>query len=38
MFSGIIESQGTISEFAEDQKSATMVVEIETGFSNLSSD
>ena len=35
MFSGIVESQGLIQEFACFQESATMVVETETDFSNL---
>ena len=35
MFSGIVDSQGIIREFARGDESATMVVEMETGFSNL---
>ena len=35
MFSGIVESQGIIREFARSDESATMVVEMETEFSNL---
>ena len=35
MFSGIVESQGIIREFARGDENATMVVEMETGFSNL---
>jgi len=35
MFSGIVESQGIIREFARSDESATMVVEMETDFSNL---
>ena len=35
MFSGIIESQGLIREFAHGQESTTMVVETEKKFSNL---
>ena len=35
MFSGIVESQGLIQEFAYFQESATMIVETETDFSNL---
>ena len=35
MFSGIIESQGLIREFAQGQESATIVVETEKKFSNL---
>ena len=35
MFSGIIESQGIIREFVRGDENATMVVEMETGFSNL---
>ena len=35
MFSGIVESQGIIREFARDDESATMVVEMETDVSNL---
>ena len=33
MFSGIIESLGTIREFVHDRESAAMVVETETNFS-----
>ncbi|MEK9628808.1 MAG: riboflavin synthase [Nitrospinota bacterium] len=35
MFSGIIESLGTIREFNHGQESAAMVVEMETGFEGL---
>ena len=35
MFSGIVESQGIIREFARGDENATMVVEMETDFSNL---
>ena len=35
MFSGIVESQGIIREFARGDESAKMVVEMETDFSNL---
>ena len=35
MFSGIVESQGIIREFTRGDENATMVVEMETDFSNL---
>ena len=35
MFSGIIESLGTIREFVHSQESAAMVVETKTNFSRL---
>ena len=35
MFSGIVESQGIIREFIRGDENATMVVEMETDFSNL---
>ena len=35
MFSGIVESQGVIREFARGNESATIIVEMETNFSNL---
>ena len=35
MFSGIIESLGTIREFVHGQESAAMVVETKTNFSSL---
>jgi len=35
MFSGIVESVGTIREFVHSKESAAMVVEIDTNFSNM---